>query len=73
MVLNVLDTTYVTIPNSLDWKFRFYAQTFIPAAIKRAAAILTLSEHGEDDLRLEGVGGKPNAQEVHELLQEIGN
>lgn len=50
MVLNLFDTTYVTYPRNLDWKFRFYANTFIPASIKRAAAILTLSEHARGEI-----------------------
>jgi glycosyltransferase involved in cell wall biosynthesis len=50
MVLNVFDTTYAAFPQSFDWKFRFYARTFIPSGIRRASAILTLSEHARGEI-----------------------
>lgn len=50
MVLNVFDTTYVAYPHNYDWKFRLYALTIIPAAVKRAVAILTLSEHARGEI-----------------------
>jgi glycosyltransferase involved in cell wall biosynthesis len=69
VVLNVFDTTYAATPHHFDWKFRFYARTFIPAAIRRAAAILTLSEHARGEI--ERLYGVPRAR-VHVVPPGVG-
>lgn len=43
-IVNVFDTTYLDAPQDFDWKWKLYAR-WIPAALRNAAAILTLSEH----------------------------
>lgn len=43
MVVNVLDTTYLEFRGDFDWKWRLYARLLIPPTIKRAAALITLS------------------------------
>lgn len=50
MVVNVLDTTYLARPNEFDWKWRLYARTLIPPTVRRAAAVLTLSEHARGEI-----------------------
>jgi glycosyltransferase involved in cell wall biosynthesis len=50
MVLNVFDTSYLAYPRDFDWKWRLYARTVIPAAVKNSAAILTLSEHARTEI-----------------------
>ena len=49
-VLNVFDTTYIEFHQHYDWKWNFYARTFIPNGIKNASAILTLSEHARGEI-----------------------
>lgn len=69
MILNVFDTTYAAFPRDFDWKFRFYARTFIPSAIRRASAILTLSGHARGELmRLYGLPG----ERVHIVPPGVG-
>lgn len=50
LVVNVFDTTYLTFPQFFDWKWNFYARTFIPSGIQNARAILTLSEHARGEI-----------------------
>lgn len=50
MVANIFDTTYVAYPKQYDWKWRLYAATFIPLTVKKAVAILTLSEHARGEI-----------------------
>lgn len=49
-VLNVFDTTYLAYPQHYDWKWKFYARTFIPRAVRSASAVLTLSEHARGEI-----------------------
>lgn len=49
-VLNVFDTTYLAYPQHYDWKWKFYARTFIPRAVRSASAVLTLSEHSRGEI-----------------------
>lgn len=49
-IANIFDTTYLTYPNDFDWKWRAYAQVFIPNTIRRASAVLTLSEHAKSEI-----------------------
>lgn len=49
-VLNVFDTTYLAYPRHFDWKWRVYARTIIPRAIRSATAVLTLSGHARDEI-----------------------
>ncbi len=50
MIVNVLDTTIFVVPRDFDWKWRLYARGLIPPTIRRAAAILTLSEHARAEI-----------------------
>jgi len=45
LIVNVLDTTFLEFPADFDWKWRMYARFLIPPTIRRAAALITLSEY----------------------------
>jgi glycosyltransferase involved in cell wall biosynthesis len=48
MVVNVLDTTFLTFPEDFDYKWRLYARFWIGPTVRRAAAVITLSEFARD-------------------------
>lgn len=49
-VLNVFDTSYLAYPHQFDWRWKMYARTVIPNAVKHASAVLTLSEHARGEI-----------------------
>jgi glycosyltransferase involved in cell wall biosynthesis len=44
MVVNVLDTIYLSYPDDFNYKWRLYARLGIGPTVRRAAAVITLSE-----------------------------
>jgi glycosyltransferase involved in cell wall biosynthesis len=50
LILNIFDTSYLTYPQHFDWKWKIYARTVIPSGVRRAAAILTLSDHARSEI-----------------------
>lgn len=50
MVVNVFDTIYLDYPAEFDAKWRLYARLLIPPTVRRAVAIITLSEHAQTQI-----------------------
>lgn len=50
VVLNVLDTIYLLRPADFDFKWRLYARFLIPFGVRRAAAIVTLSDFSKNQI-----------------------
>ncbi len=50
VVVNVLDTIYLSYPADFDYKWRLYARLLIGRTVKRAAAIITLSEFSRNQI-----------------------
>lgn len=47
VVLNVLDAIYLSRPQDYDYKWRLYARLLIGPAVRRAAAVITISEYSK--------------------------
>lgn len=50
MVVNVLDTIYLSYPGDFDYKWRLYARLLIGPTTKHAAAVITLSESSKNHI-----------------------
>ncbi len=45
MIVNVFDVAALTYPQFHDWKWRAYTRFIVPQTARRAAAVITLTEH----------------------------